>query len=108
MKNIKTLWELLQDVIEKDDYFYSLHEFLLESTEEDRKRIEKMLTEEDSKQFYEYMDWLSFTNKDEIHKACVDYYEKSMKRWVDIWESLDLYDVVDDYMKERDLSFDED
>lgn len=56
MENIKTLWELLQLVVEQDDdRRYSLHEFLLESTEEDRKRIESRLVDADQKQYREHM-----------------------------------------------------
>lgn len=94
--------------MEEDGYFYSLHEFLLESTEEDRKRIEGKLTEADYKQFYEYMDGFNFVSEDEIHGACVDYFEKTMRRGISIGESVDLYEVAEDYMKERNLSFDED
>jgi len=107
MENIKTLGELLQEVVEKDDNFYSLHEFLLYSTEEDRQRIEKMLTDADYKQFIDYMDGFSFVSEDEIHSACVDYFEKSAGRGISIGESVDLYDVADDYMREKGLVFDD-
>lgn len=107
--DIKTLWELLQEVIEKDDdKWYSIHEFLLESTEEDRKRIEEKLTDEDSKQFFDYMDWYNFINRDEVYTACCEYYEKSMNRSICMWECWDMYEVADYYISERWLNFDED
>lgn len=107
--DIKTLWELLQEVIEKDDdKWYSIHEFLLESTEEDRKRIEEKLTDEDSKQFFDYMDWFTFVNKDEVYMACCEYYEKSMNRSICMWECWDMYEVAEYYMSERWLNFDDD
>jgi hypothetical protein len=57
MENVKTLGQLFQEIIENDDdKRYSIHEFLLYSTEEDRKIVEKKLTDADMKQFYEYMD----------------------------------------------------
>ena len=109
METIKTLWQLFQEVIEKDDdRRYSIHEFLLESTEEDRKRIEKKLTEEDSKQFYEYMDWYTFVNKDEIYMAVCEYYEKTIDRWISMWECGDMSEIAEDYMRERNLNFDDD
>lgn len=105
---VKTLGEMLQDVIENDDdRRFSIHEFLLESTEEDRKRIESKLTEADYKQFYEFMDWFTFVSKEEIHMACENYYEATMNRAISMGECIDLYDVVDDYMQERNLTFED-
>lgn len=57
MENLKTLGQLLQIVVEADDdKWYSLNDFLLQSTDEDRKRIEEKLVDADQIQFYEYMD----------------------------------------------------
>lgn len=105
--DIKTLWELLQEVIEKEEKRFSLHDFLLESTEEDRKRIEEKLTDEDSKQFFNYMDWFTFVNKDEVYMACCEYYEKSMNRTISMWEMNDLYELADYYMQEKNLNFED-
>lgn len=108
MENIKTLWELLQELVENDDdRWYSLHEFLLESTEEDRKRIQDKLVDADQKQFYEYMDWFTFTSENEVNMAVQDYYEKTMNRSISIGEAVDLRDVTQDYMRERNLEFDD-
>lgn len=108
MENLKTLWQLLQLVVEQDDdRRYSLHEFLLESTEEDRKRIEKKLTEADCKQFYEYMDWFNFVNRNEVECAVGDYIEHVNQRPLWMWEMGDLREIVEDYMNERNLKFDE-
>ena len=105
---IKTLWELLQDAIENDDdKWYSIHEFLLESTEEDRKRIEEKLTDMESKQFYEYMDWFNFVNEDEVSMACQQYFEATMNRAISMGECMDLDEVVDDYIRNKWLEFDE-
>lgn len=108
MENLKTLWQLLQLVVEQDDdRRYSLHEFLLESTEEDRKRIEGKLTEADQKQFYEYMDWFNFVNRNEVECAIGDYIEHVNQRPLWMWEMWDLREIVEDYMDERNLNFDE-
>lgn len=104
---IKTLWELLQEIVEETDNWYSLHEFLLEASEEERKEIESRLTDADYKQFYEYMDWFTFVNKDEVHMACSQYFEATMNRAISMWESMDLYDAADDYIDNRNLNFDE-
>ena len=106
--DIKTLWELLQEVIENDDdKWYSIHEFLLESTEEDRKRIEEKLTDEDSKQFFEYMDGYNFVNSDEVYMAVSEYTEKVMNRPLSMGEMWDMSEIADYYMSERWLEFDE-
>lgn len=108
MENVKTLWQLLQMVVENDDdKWYSLHEFLLESTEEDRKRIEEKLTNEESKQFYEYMDGFNFVNESEVNMAVCEYYEKTMERPLCMWEMWDLSEIAEDYMRERNLDFEE-
>ena len=108
MENLKTLWELLQLVVEKDDdKWYSLHEFLLESTEEDRKRIQDKLVDADQKQFYEYMDGFNFVNKTEVEMAVNDYVEYINQRPLCMWEMGDLREIVEYYMDERNLEFDE-
>lgn len=105
---LKTLGTLLQEVVENEEKWYSLHEFLLEATEEERKEVESKLVDADYKQFYEYMDAYSFASKDEVHMACQDYFEATMNRAISIWESMDLYDVADDYIDNRNLNFDDD
>jgi hypothetical protein len=47
---------MLQNIIEEDDKFFNLFDFLTDSTEEDRKKYADMLVDADYKQFYEYMD----------------------------------------------------
>lgn len=104
---IKTLWELLQEIVEETDNWYSLHEFLLEATEEERKEIEKKLVDADNKQFYEYMDWFTFVNEDEVHMACQQYFEATMNRAISMGECMDLDEVADDYISNKWLEFDE-
>ena len=109
MEDIKTLWELLQEVVENDDdKWYSLHEFLLEAKKSDLKRIEEKLTEADQKQFYEYMDGFDFVNENEVYMACSEYYEKTMNRPLCMWECGDMSEIADDYIRERNLKFEED
>lgn len=107
MKNLKTLWQLLQEVVEKENKRFSLHDFLLEATEEDRKNIEKKLTDADTKQFFEFMDWYTFVNKDEVYSAVCEYYEFTMDRSASMWECLDLRESADYYIDEKNLNFDE-
>lgn len=108
MQNLKTLWQLLQEVVENDDdKRYSLHEFLLESTDEDRKRVQDKLVDADYKQFYEYMDGFDFVNETEVYMACSEYYEKVMDRAISMWECGDISEVADDYIREKNLIFDE-
>lgn len=104
---IKTLWELLQEIVEETEKWYSLHEFLLEASEEERKEIESRLTDADYKQFYEYMDWFTFVNKDEVSMACQQYFEATMNRAISMGECMDLDEVADDYIRNKWLEFDE-
>ena len=108
MENLKTLWQLLQEVVEEQDYYYSLHEFLLESTEEERKEIEKKLVDADVKQFNEFMDGFNFVNKTEIEMAVVEYFEKVSNRPACMGEMGDLYDVAEDYIRDRKIELDDD
>lgn len=105
---LKTLGTMLQEIVEKEDKWYSLHEFLLESTEEDRKIIQDKLVDEDQKQFYEFMDWYTFVNEQEVNMACCEYFEATMNRPISMWEMGDLSEVAGDYMRNRNLNFDED
>ena len=107
MQNLKTLWQLLQEVVEKEEKRFSLHDFLLESTEEDRKNIETKLTDADTKQFFEFMDWYTFVNRDEVYSAVCEYYEFTMDRSASMWECLDLRESADYYIDEKNLNFDE-
>lgn len=106
MENLKTLGQMLQEVVNWDDFF-SLHEFLLEGTEEDRKRIECKLTAMDTEQFYNYMDGFNFVNEDEIYMAVCEYYEYTNCRALSMGDCGDMQEVADDYMRERNLTFDE-
>ena len=108
MEDIKTLWELLQEVVENDnDKWYSLHEFLLEWKKSDFKRIEKKLTEADEKQFHEYMDGFNFVNEQEVEMAVCEYAEHVNQRPLCMWEMWDMSEIAEDYMRERNLNFDD-
>lgn len=108
MENIKTLGTLLQEVVEKEDKWYSLHEFLLESTDEERKEIQDKLVDADYKQYYEFMDAFTFVNKQEIEMAVVEYFEKVNNRPACMWEMWDLSDAADDYIRNRNLKLEDD
>lgn len=108
MENYKTLGQMLQEIVENEDKWYSLFEFLLESTDEDRKIVQDKLVDADYKQFYEFMDSYSFVNKDEVYMAVCEYYEFVMNRTISMWECGDLYEIVDDYIAERGLKFEND
>ena len=107
MQDIKTLWQLLQEIVEKEDKWYSLHEFLIESTEEDRKEIEGKLTDADFKQFYDFMDAYTFVNKTEVYMACCEYVEHVNCRPLCMWECGDLRDTADDYIREKNLNLED-
>lgn len=108
MENIKTLWELLQEIVENDDdKWYSLHEFLLFWKKADFKRIESKLTTADQKQFYEYMDWFNFVNEQEVEMAVCEYVEHVNQRPLCMWEMWDMSDIAEDYIRDRGLEFEE-
>lgn len=108
MENVKTLGQLFQEIIENDDdKRYSIHEFLLYSTEEDRKIVEKKLTDADMKQFYEYMDWFNFVNEEEVEHAVCEYCEHVNQRPLCMGEMQDISEVAEDYMRNRNLNFDD-
>ncbi len=106
-EGIKTLGELLQDIVEAEDNWNSLIEFLVYGTEEDRKRIQEKLVDENSKQFHEYMDWFTFVNQEEVLMACQDYFEATMNRAISMWEMWDLTEEAYDYIHTRGLVFDD-
>lgn len=108
MENYKTLGQMLQEIVENEEKWYSLHEFLLDSTDEDRKTVQDKLVDADYKQFYEFMDSYSFVNKNEVYMAVCEYYEFVMNRPISMWECGDLYEVADDYIRERGLKFEND
>jgi len=109
MENLKTLWELLQEVVEKqaDDRYFSLYDFLDEENNLWRKDIKEKLEKAEQKQFYEYMDWFDFVNKTEVEMAVSEYLEHVNQRPLCMWEMWDLREIVEDYMDERNLNFDE-
>lgn len=108
MENVKTLGTMLQNIVEEDWKFYSLVEFLTDSTAEDRRKYADMLVDADYKQFYEFMDTYTFVNKDEIYTAVCEYYEKTIDRWIGMGECGDMYEIAEDYMENRNLNFDDD
>ena len=108
MENYKTLGQMLQEIVENEEKRYSLHEFLLESTDEDRKTVQDKLVDADQKQFYEYMDWFTFVDENEVYSAVCDYYEFTMDRPISMGECWDMSEVADDYIRERGLKFEND
>ena len=80
MENVKTLGELLQDVVEKEDRYFSLYDFLDEDNHLIRKDIKDKLEKAEQKQFFEYMDGYNFVNSDEVYMAVSEYTEKVMNR----------------------------
>ena len=108
MENYKTFWMMLQEIVEKEEKWYSLHEFLLESTDEERKEVQDKLVDADYKQFYEYMDGFTFVNEAEIRMAVNEYLEFVNNRPLCMWEMLDMEEIVEDYIRNRNLEFDDD
>lgn len=107
LEELKTLWQFLQEIINED--YYSLHDFLIYATEEDRKRVEHELTDKDYNQYYEYLDSLTFENRDELETAICEYIEYTNKQPLWMWEMWDISDMADDYINERWLeNLDED
>ena len=102
MENIKTLWQLFQEIIENDgDRRYSIHEFLLYSNEEDRKRVENELANKDAEQMQAYLWWFNFVNKKEVYLAACEYIEHVNQRPLCMWEMWDIWDAVEDYISEN-------
>ena len=106
--DIKTLGELLQDIVEKEDKYFSLYDFLDEDNHLIRKDIKDKLEKAEQKQFFDYMDAYDFVNPDEVYMAVSEYYEFVMNRPVSMWECGDLYEIADDYIRERGLKFEND
>lgn len=80
MENVKTLGELLQDIVEKENKYFSLYDFLDEDNHLIRKDIKDKLEKAEQKQFFEYMDGYNFVNPDEVYMAVSEYTEKVMNR----------------------------
>ena len=108
MEDLKTLWTMLQEIVEAEDKWYSLYEFLEEATSEERTEVKNKLVDADYKQFYDFMDWFTFVSEDEVNSAVVEYFEKVNNRPVYMGEMWDLSEVADDYMSNRNLNFEED
>lgn len=107
MENVKTLGELLQDIVEKENKYFSLYDFLDEDNHLIRKDIKDKLEKAEQKQFFEYMDGYNFVNSDEVYMAVSEYTEKVMNRPLSMGEMWDISDIADYYMSERWLEFDE-
>jgi len=106
LEELKTHWQMFQDIIHED--YYSINDFLLYSTEEDRKRVESKLVDMDYKQYYEYLDSQKFENKDELETAICEYCEYANQQPLGMGEMGDISDMADDYARERKLPFYED
>ena len=105
---LKTLWTLLQEVVESEEKWYSLYEFLEEENRLRFKDVKDKLIKANQKQFYEFMDWFTFVNETEVNNAVWEYFEIVNNRPVSMWELGDLSEVADDYIRNRNLNFDED
>ena len=94
---------MLQEIVNED--YYSLHDFLLYSTEEDRKRIESELVDRDRDQYYKYLDSLEFENKDELEAEVCRYIEHTNQSQLGMGEMGDVSEMADDYIEHRGLPF---
>ena len=103
LKELKTFWQFLQEIVSED--YYSLHDFLLYSTEEDRKKAESELTDRDSEQYYKYLDSLNFENQDQVESAICEYIEYVNQQPLWMWEMGDISDMAEDYIEQRKLPF---
>jgi hypothetical protein len=83
-------------------------DFLLYSTEENRKETEKKLTETDYNQYYEYLDSKNFKNRDQLETAISEYCEYVNQQPLGMGEMFDISDMAEDYARERKLPFYED
>lgn len=110
METIKTLWQLLQEVVENqaDDRYFSLYDFIDEENHFWREDIKKKLEKAEQKQFFEYMDWFNFVNQTEVYMAVCEYTEKVMNRPLCMWELGDMSEVADYYISEKNLKLDDD
>ena len=105
LEELKTMWQILQEIVNED--YYSLHEFLLDSTEEERKRIEKEMTDRDCKQYYEYLDSITFEDRDQLESEICKYCEYVNQQPLGMWEMGDISEMAEDYARERKLPFHE-
>ena len=71
---------MLQDVVEKENKYFSLYDFLDEENHLIRKDIKDKLEKAEQKQFFDYMDAYDFVNSDEVYMAVSEYTEKVMNR----------------------------
>ena len=106
LEELKTLWQMFQDLVNED--YYSINDFLIYSTEEDRKRVESKLVDMDSDQYYKYLDSIKFENKDQLEREICMYCEYVNQQPLGMGEMLDISDMADDYARERKLPFYED
>lgn len=97
---------MLQEIVNED--YYSINNFLLYSTEEDRKRIESELVDRDRDQYYKYLDSIKFENKDQLEREICLYCEYVNQQPLGMGEMGDISDMAEDYAKERKLPFYED
>ena len=106
LEELKTLWQMFQDLVNED--YYSINDFLIYSTEEDRKRVESKLVDMDSDQYYKYLDSQTFENKDQLEREIDMYCEYVNQQPLGMGEMGDISDMADDYARERKLHFYED
>lgn len=105
LEELKTHWQMLQEIIHEDRY--SLMDFLLYSTEENRKETEQKLTKMDCNQYYKYLDSMDFENKDQLESEICKYCEYVNQQQLGMGEMGDISDMAEDYIREKGLPFDD-
>ena len=103
LEELKTFWQMLQEIVNED--YYSINDFLLYSTEEDRKRVESELVDRDRDQYYKYLDSLKFEDQDTLETAICEYIEYTNQSPLGMGEMFDVSDMAEDYARERKLPF---
>ena len=103
LEELKTQGQMLQEI--NQEYFYNLNDMLIYSTEEQRKEIEQKLVDMDYKQYYEYLDSINFENKDQLESEICKYCEYVNQQPLWMGEMGDISDMADDYIREKELPF---
>lgn len=105
---LPTVYDAFKEIIAGNDgEFFDICDFLLHSTELQRKAVAKQLDNWRTEQIEKYLDWFNFVNRSEVASAYSHIIEHLEQRPLSMWEYGDLEEAISYYIDDRYIQNDD-
>ena len=105
---LPTVYDAFKEIIAGNEWdFFDICDFLLHSTELQRKAVADRLDNWRTKAIEDYLDWFKFVNRSEVASAYAQIVEHIEQRPLSMWEMGDLEEAISYYIDEKYIQNDD-